>query len=643
MLGSLARRQRCLRGLRYWRGLRCVPGLALALALSGCGGAPLAPELGRAEHSGSALPLEAGELVLGAPEADVTLVAFVDYASPSAAATVAALERARSAQPEAVRYVLKPHPSCSRAGSRAAANALEAVLELRGGEAALRFRELLLGYPERLGAAAFLRQAALDVGVTPGELAQFDEPRFAQRVQRSLELARRLQLDGAPTTFVNGFELRGVPDADVLGARIDVERLAAQALEDQSALERYVVRVAANRRAASERAPREAPTVQRVPVAGSASRGLGDARLTLVEFSSFTSGCARSAQASIERLEATYGARLRRVFKHLATDGAARDAANFAEYARAVGGDARFFQAMRLLWQASPELDRATLERLARVLGLEPQDALAAVASDRFGERIDADRALAEDLGVAREPDGELRAPLLFVNGQRLPEGASPRSEELLIEQRLELAEQRLRAGTPASALYEALLEAAPRVRAPLVPPELDAERMPYRGARTAPVRVEMFASYARAACSIPDSLQRLFVQYPGRIQLSFRPLGAVGSGDMERERRALEAAFEAHAQLGNPGFWQLARLMCEGGGAPSDERLESYAEQARLDLGRLRAALATRRHQAKVDGSATLAARWGFAEGPRFVINGERLEGEALEARVRRTLGEAQ
>jgi protein-disulfide isomerase len=627
------------------RALQGLRGLAVALALSGCGGAAVAPELSRAEHTGSALPLEPGELVLGASQAGVTLIAFVDYAAPAASATVAALERARRARPDDVRYVLKPYPSCSRAGSRAAASALEAVLELRGAGAALRFRELLLAYPERLGAAAFLRQAARDVGVTPAELALFDEARFAQRVQRSLELARRLGVAGAPTTFVNGFELAGVPVAEVLDARIDVELLAVQAHadDDASALERYVARVSENRRAAAERAPPEAPGVQRVPVAGSAARGLGDARLTLVEFSSFTSGCAKAEQASLEGLEATYGARLRRVFKHLAADGAARDAANFAEYARAVGGDARFFQAARLLWQASPELERATLERLARVLGLDPQGALAAVDNDRFSERIDADRALAEDLGVEREPNGELLAPLLFLNGQRLPSGASRRSQALLIEQRLELAEQRLRAGTPASTLYEALLEAAPRARAPGVSPELDAERMPYRGARAAPVRVEMFASYAQAACSIPDSLQRLFVQYPGRIQLSFRPLGAVGSADAERERRAQEAAFEAHAQLGNPGFWQLARLMCDGGGAPGVERLERYAEQARLDLGRLRTALATRRHRAKVDASAALAARWGFTEGPRFVINGERLEGEALAARARRTLGEAQ
>lgn len=621
--------------------LQGLCGLALVLALAGCGGAPVAPEVGRAVPTGSALPLEGDDLVLGSPAAAVTLVAFIDYASPSAAATVAALERARRERPEDVRYVLEPYPSCSRAGSAAAASALVAVLELRGPEAAVRFRELLLAYPERLGAAAFLRQAALDVGVTPAELPLLEDARFERRVQRRVELARRLGVAGAPTVFVNGFELAGVPDTEALAARIDVERLATQALEDagQSVVERYVARVAKNRRAAVERAPYEPPGVQRVPVVGSATRGLSDARLTLVEFSSFASGCARAAQASIERLEATYGARLRRVFKHLAPDGAARDAANFAEYARAVGGDARFFQAARLLWQAWPELDRATLERLARVLGLEPQEALAAIASDRFAERIDADRALAEDLGVERALDGEPLAPVLFVNGQRLPRSASERSQQLLIDQRLEHAEQRLRTGTPASELYAALLEAAPRARAPVIPPELDAERMPYRGARGAPVRVEMFARYTRAACSIPDSLQRLFVEYPGRIQLSFRPLGAAG---VDRERRAAEAALEAHAQLGNAGFWQLGRLLCEGGAAPSAERLERHAEQARLDLGRLRTALVTHRHRAKIEASVALAARWGFSDGPRFVVNGERLEGESLEARVRRALGEA-
>jgi protein-disulfide isomerase len=610
------------------------------LAASACGGGPLAPERSQARAAGGAIPIAADEVVLGDPDALVTVVTFIDYASPSAAQTVEELERARRARPDDVRYVLAAYPSCARPGSHAAANAAEAVLALRGSDALGRFQEQLLAHPSRLG-RAFIERAALEVGVLPAELPLLDDPRFAARVERQIVLARRLGVDAAPTSFVNGFELRGVPDAERLGARIEAELQAASALEQRgrSAADVYAERVELNRRAAAERAPR-ASGLERVPVAGSAARGLPDARLTVVELASFTNGCSKAAQASLERLEAAYGARLRRVFKHAAPAGAAREAANFAEYARAVGGDARFFQAARLLWQSSPELSPATLERLARVLGLDPQGALLAVATDQFAERIDADRLLASDLGLEREPSGDgIAEPVLFVNGQRVPVGASDESLRALVEERLAQAEARLRAGTPASALYDALLESAPGAPVPALPRELEAERLPYRGARGAPVQVEMFASYSEAACSIPDALQRLFLEYPGRIQLSFRPLATRAD---ERERLATEAALEAHAQLGNAGFWHMARLLCSGARPLSSSVLEGYAEQARLDLARFRSALEAKRYQAAIDASEDRAARWGFAEGPSFVINGEPLRGESLRARVQRSLGGA-
>jgi protein-disulfide isomerase len=627
--------------------LRTVRALAAVLALAaamGCGGAPLVPELGFAASPSSALPIEPDELVQGNPDAPVTVVSFIDYGSPAAGATVRALERARRAQPDDVRYVLKPLPSCESAGSRAAADAAEAVLALRGPEALWRFQTVLLRYPARL-TPSFLKQTALDVGLTPAELPLLADARFAARVERQIVLARRLGVAGAPSSFVNGYEVTGVLDSERLEQRLQVERGAAEALADrgQSAHEIYATRVAQNLRARNEATPREPAGVQRVSVSGSATRGLPDARLTLVEFASFTNGCAKAAQASIERLERTYGARLRRVFKHAAETLPARQAANFAEHARATGGDDKFFQAARLLWQASPDLSPATLERLARVLGLEPQAALLAVASDRYGERIDADRALADDLGLERAPGGGgYREPVLFVNGQRVPAGASDQALDALLEQRLAEAQTRLAAGTPANALYDALLAHAPRSAATAAPRELDAERVPYRGAHGAPVRVEMFASYASAACSIPDSLQALFVEYPERIQLSFRPLVPLADSDVERELRATEAALEAHAQLGNAGFWHMARLICGDAGRLSAAELERYAGQVRLDVARFRAALAERRYQTRIDQSGALAARWGFERGPRFVINGERLWGEPLRARVQRLLAGA-
>jgi protein-disulfide isomerase len=613
-----------------------------SVALGACGGAPLQPELGRAASSGGAIPLAPDELVLGDPDALVTAVAFVDYASASAGETVAALERARQAAPEALRYVLEPYPSCESAGSREAAIAAAAVAALRGPEAGWRFQQTLLAYPERL-TPAFIEQAALDVGVLPAELPRFRDARFAARVDDQILLGRRLGVQGAPVTFVNGRALAGVPGQERLDALVRAELAAAKALDDQgrSQMEVYVARVEQNLRAAAEAAPRESSGVQRVPVAGSATRGLPDARLTLVEFASFTNGCSRAGQASIDRLERTLGARVRRVFKHAALTPAARRAANLAEYARATGGDAKFFEAARLLWQSSPELSLGTLERLARVLGLDVQAALEAVASDRYGERIDADVALASELELERTPGAGLHEPVAFLNGVRVPRGASEPELTALTELLLQQADARIAAGTPPSALYDTLLAQAPSTAAPVPPRELDAEHVPFRGTRGAVVRVEMFASYRSAACSIPDSLQRLFIDHPGRIQLSFRAL--VSANDAEREQRAAEAGLEAYKQLGNPGFWHLLRLVCSDPGPLSAVELERHAQAVRLDLGRFRAALAERRHQASVEASQTLAARWGFSEGPRFVVNGERLWGEPLRARVERLLGEVQ
>ncbi len=658
--------------------------LPAVLSAAACSLSVKAPQSSVGAAPGGPIPIEPDETVFGNPKAPVTLVTFIDLSHSASETMLENIEAAHGKAPDDLRYTFKFFPLCQNQSSRETAVAAKAVLELGGPDVFWRFQKLVFDHQPRLG-VPLLRSAALEAGLPEEHLPALTDARFDQRVRRDVELGRALGVVSSPTSFMNGVRLNNVITTYSLNETLEQELPKARALADQkkSADEVYRLRTLENAKVAGQVAAPAADSVHSVPVGSSPSAGAEDAPITVVQFADFASGCSKAAQPELESLRQKHGSQLRVVFKHLAlvpleSMPATRErwAANFAEFARESGGDAKFFEAEKLLWQSSPDFSLATLERLARQLGLDPAAALRAVDSDRYAERIDADIALAESLGL-RAPttwQREFRQPSYFINGHLVTDLASnipeawlekPAAPSAPTESASEVAAAPAAgasesSGAPAAAPPAIAAPAAPTAAsepstpsAAAAPPALAPdETLPFRGERNAPVVVDMFANYISASCDIPASLDRLMVEHPGQIKLVFRPvIWTTAKVFTAIRQRATEAALEAHAQRGNGGFWAITKLLCRDPDLTSFKEpeesarrdLTEFAKGANIDVDRFRIALQDKRHRPRIEAAAELAEKLGI--NPRnvtFFVNGQPLGGEDLYTRVKRLLRDA-
>jgi protein-disulfide isomerase len=631
------------RELGRWRSSAVAMASGALLWASGCSALLNAPRAATGVSAAGPVPIEPDEALFGLPTAPVTAVVFLDYMDAESRVTLRALEQLRSKDPGTFRYVIRHFPTCRHELARASATAASAVLELGGAGAFWTFTQELIEYQSR-ASPEFLRAAARRAGLSEPQLDLLDDARFDERVTRDLALARTLTVEDSPTLFLNGIRLDGFISRGELEAKLAQELPRARAVRArvQRDMQAYQLRVEENARGWTEPEPPEAPDprifpdqqIYAVPVGDSPSDGPADAPVTIVQFANFNSACSRAVQPELERMRAKYGEQLRVVFKHLAWWASSKRPANFVQQARVAGGDAKFFEAEKLLWQGERYPSDAALEGMAVQLGLDPEDTLRAVHDDRHGARIDDDLALSYELNVHWEPS-------LFVNGRFLSDEQIDRLEPM-IEERLQAARSLLAAGTPPARLYEAVVASAPAPaqvapKPPLVPPS----ELPFRGEPDAPIVVQIFGSYRSIACLTPDAIERLRLEHPRQIKLVFWPLPEpVKEPKIDAQWQAAEAALEAHAQLGNVGFWHMAKGMCRSFTPVTLEDLESYADQISLNVERFREALADHRHVPRIEAALAAAKELGIEHARAFVVNGELIGGyRGIEFRTARRI----
>lgn len=166
---------------------------------------------------------------------------------------------------------------------------------------------------------------------------------------------------------------------------------------------------------APEKTAAEAPV--RIDLANAPSKGDAAAKVTVVVFSDFECPfCARGAD-TLHALEQRYGHDVRLVFKNnpLPFHTHARAAALAALAADEQG---KFWALHDRLFAHRGELDEGGIGRQVEEAGLDTHAFRLAVASPRLAQRLDADVAEAQRLGVQG-------TPTFFVNGRRVV-GAQP-------------------------------------------------------------------------------------------------------------------------------------------------------------------------------------------------------------------------
>jgi protein-disulfide isomerase len=174
------------------------------------------------------------------------------------------------------------------------------------------------------------------------------------------------------------------------------------------------------------------PEPYRAPVdaKGERVRGPAAAPVTIVEFSDFHCPFCRRVQPALDRVRATYGDKVRLVYRDFPLDATHAGARRAAEAARCAGEQGKFWEFHDVLYRNEADASDAALGRLAGQAGVEGAALLACVASGRQAAAVSADGRAGAALGVNS-------TPTFFVNGRPLAGARSFESFSRLIDEEL--------------------------------------------------------------------------------------------------------------------------------------------------------------------------------------------------------------
>ncbi len=148
----------------------------------------------------------------------------------------------------------------------------------------------------------------------------------------------------------------------------------------------------------------------------------------------------------------------------------------------------------------------------------------------------------------------------------------------------------------------------------------------PTKGPDDALVTIVEFSEFQCPFCSrVLPTMKEVQDTYGDKVRIVWRNNPLPFHKDAEP---AAALAMEALAQGGDEKFWEVHDLLFANQKALSREELEKYAEQAGLDLAKVRKALDENVHKQSIDQDKTVAATFGARGTPYFFINGRQLRG---------------
>jgi protein-disulfide isomerase len=173
------------------------------------------------------------------------------------------------------------------------------------------------------------------------------------------------------------------------------------------------------------------PPRQVMTTSGGHSQGPADAPIQLVEFADFQCSFCFRAHPTVEKVLATYGNRIRFVYRHFPLSNH-QDARPAAEAAECAAEQDKFWPYYQVLFSDPSKLDGTSLRAAAAQVGLDTDRFNQCVDSRKYKSVVDADLKAGEEVGVSG-------TPAFFVNGRMLS-GAQPFEEfKQLIDEELAL------------------------------------------------------------------------------------------------------------------------------------------------------------------------------------------------------------
>jgi protein-disulfide isomerase len=397
------------------------------------------------------------------------------------------------------------------------------------------------------------------------------------------------------------------------------------------------------------------------------SWGRRDAPVTIVEFSDFQCPFCARARQTIAELQRTYGPeKLRTVWKNnpLPFHPEARPSAAVAMALYERLGNKAFWEINDTFFGDQRRLADAEEDVAARA-GTTLAELRASPAWGRAEAKIDADMALGKAIGVTG-------TPAFFINGV-LVSGAQPIDKfTAVVDEQLAKAKSMIAQGTPPKRVYAELTKAQKQAAPP--PPatkvaddsgvvhRVPVGKSPVRGKATALVTIVEFADFQCPFCArVAPTVATLLKEYGDKVRFVFKhnPLPF-----HPRAEPAAELVLEARAQRGDKGFWSAYDLLfdgrCDGGSGADrasceanqgswssnsrrldDADLAGYAKALGLDVGRVTAAIASKKHAATITEDQDLSDDMQANGTPHFFINGRRFVGAQPIEKFREVIDE--
>jgi protein-disulfide isomerase len=352
-------------------------------------------------------------------------------------------------------------------------------------------------------------------------------------------------------------------------------------------------------------------TVYKVPRGDAPIDGPLDAPITIVAWSDHACGFCGRVQPTLDALVRLYPGQIRFVHRTLPLDDEFTLAAE-AMLAAAAQGKLRPMSDR--IYAAGGRLERATLELIARQLGLDMLRFRAELDGHVHRKQIAADIADAAALGVTG-------TPTFFINGRPVHGNQPLKVFADLVEEELAKSPQAyeavVAAGVPAADAKDEGHE----------PFKLDPARV-YRvglgipghqlGPDTAPVTIIAWADFQCPYCAKQAPvLAQLRTKYGDRVRIVVRHLA------MAFHRQASLAHEAAVAAADQGKFWAFHDAVYRNAGQLSRTDLERFAREAKLDLAPFRAALDDRRYRDLVVAEAAAAEALGVEGTPTWFVNG--------------------
>lgn len=364
------------------------------------------------------------------------------------------------------------------------------------------------------------------------------------------------------------------------------------------------------------------------------SWGKRTAPVTLVVFEDLQCPFCAKFRTTLASVKETYGPdKVRIVWKHypLPFHKEARPAAIAAEAVFRLGGSKAFWSFHDAAFAGQAALTQSSFEQWAASAGVDVAQFRALQLDPSVASKVDADAALAKTAGVQGTPN-------TFINGFLLT-GAQPLEKVTsLVDTEMASAQRAIAAGTPADRVY-ARLSQENKTRNPPPTKKADAEPeddekvwtvpvgdSPARGPATAKVTIVMFSDFQCPFCArVEPTLTQIRETYGNKVRIVWKdnPLPF-----HKQAGPAAQLALEARAQKGDAGFWAAHDLLFKNQKALSNEDLEAYAAELKLDVGRVRSAIATEKHKAHIAEDQRLADQLSARGTPSFFINGHKLTG---------------